>query len=78
MLIQGLFLSLSLPSVPRPDQQEISDLAASVNIQRLNNHPMSLTQEELMSVYRKAFTPPAEPRRRLCLDLWNYYGEGKQ
>ncbi len=78
MLIQGLFLSLSLPSVPRPDQQEISDLAASVNIQRLNNHPMSLTQEELMNVYRKAFTPPAEPRRRLCLDLWNYYGEGKQ
>ena len=78
MLIQGLLLSLSLPSVPTPDRQELSELAASVNTQRLNNHPMALTQEELTDIYGKAFTPPAEPRRQLCLDLWNYYGEGQK
>ena len=57
------------------DEATLDALADSVNTQRLSNHPMPLTRDELKSIYRRAFTRRAGADRQVCIDLWQYYGK---
>ncbi len=72
-LLRGLLIDLEL-EVPKPSPEVLDELAASVNAERLSNHPQTLSQEQLRAVYEEAFTPLSENRRQMCLDLWRYYG----
>jgi len=75
-LLKGILydLEMAIPSVP--DDDLLEELAGSVNIERLNNHPVPLTKEEIKTAYRRAMTPMPENEKQACLDIWRYYGRG--
>lgn len=74
-LLKGLLIDLGM-EVPMPSPEVLDELAASVNAERLSNHPQTLSREQLRAVYEEAFAPLPENRRQMCLDLWRYYGRG--
>ena len=74
-LLAGMLIDLGLEPEVMPDEALLDALADSVNTQRLSNHPMPLTRDELKSVYRRAFTRRAGADRQVCIDLWQYYGQ---
>ena len=61
---------------PVPDEETLEELASSVNVERLNNHPVKMTKEEIKEAYRNAMTPMCESEKEACLDIWRYYGRG--
>ena len=71
----GIMLDLEMPIPENPGEERLEELAASVNAERLGNHPVPLSREDVKAAYRKAFLPLPEAERRLCLDLWRYYGK---
>lgn len=73
-LLRGILYDMKLETPAMPDEETLKTLAASVNPERLGNHPAHLTEAELLSVYRKAFTPLCDAERQACLDIWTYYG----
>ena len=75
-LLKGMMLDLEMPVPPVPDEETLEELAASVNVERLNNHPVPLTKEEIKEAYRRAMTPMRENEKQACLDIWRYYGKG--
>ena len=75
-LLKGMMLDLEMPVPPVPDEETLEELAASVNVERLNNHPVPLTKEEIKEAYRRAMTPLRENEKQACLDIWRYYGKG--
>ena len=75
-LLKGIMLDLEMPVPPVPDDELLDELAASVNAERLNNHPVKLTQEEIRNVYRRSMTPMCDNEKQACLDIWRYYGRG--
>lgn len=42
---------LELPNVPRPTEEELERLVASVNAQRLANYPLTLSPDDIKSIY---------------------------
>lgn len=74
-LLAGMIIDLGLEPETVPDEDTLNALADSVNVERLGNHPMPLTRDQLKSVYRRAFTRRAGADRQVCIDLWKYYGE---
>ena len=62
------------PPAPRDRERELAELTASVNAERLSNHPMTLSPAQIRVVYRRAFTPLGSNERQACLDIWKYYG----
>ncbi len=73
-LLQGILLSLEMPMPPLPDDAALDDLAQSVNLQRMANHPHTFSREEIREIYRKSLTPLCGAERQACLDIWRYYG----
>ena len=73
-LLAGMLIDLGMEPEVMPDEALLDALADSVNTQRLSNHPMPLTRDELKSIYRRAFTRRAGADRQVCMDLWRYYG----
>ncbi len=73
-LLRGILYDLEMVIPPMPDDRTLDDLADSVNIERLNNHPVRMTREEIREVYRKSLTPLCENEKLACLDIWRYYG----
>ena len=73
-LIRGLMLEMELPVPERPDEKMLDILTDSVNPERMGNHPMALSREQIRAVYRRAFTPLSEMERQACIDIWKYYG----
>ncbi len=73
-LLRGILIDLDMQAPPMPSAETLDVLADSVNPERLGNHPMSLTRDQIRVVYRKAFTPLAPNERQACLDIWKYYG----
>ncbi len=73
-LLRGILydLEMEIPSVP--DETVLEKLACSVNTERLNNHPVKMTKEEIKMVYRRAMTPLRDNEKQACLDIWRYYG----
>lgn len=73
-LLLGLLCALGLDNIPMPDDETLDALAASVNVERLGNHPEALTTEQLRQLYVRAFTPLDAQSRQKALDAWNAYG----
>ena len=73
-LLKGILYDLDMEIPPVPDEETLDELAASVNVERLNNHPVSMTKEEIKMAYRRAMTPVCDNEKQACLDIWRYYG----
>lgn len=73
-LIRGMLFSLGLESPVLRDESELDTLVQSVNPDRLNNHPVALSAEQIREVYRKSFTPICTAEKQACTDIWKYYG----
>lgn len=73
-LLKGILYDLEMTIPPVPDEQTLDKLTDSVNVERLNNHPVALTREEIREAYRRSFTPLCENEKLACLDIWRYYG----
>ena len=75
-LVFGNQLSTKALMRGRRIEELLGELAGSVNVERLSNHPVSMTKEEIKAAYRRAMTPPRENEKQACLDIWRYYGRG--
>ena len=73
-LLRGILYDLEMEIPPVPDEETLRDLADSVNIERLNNHPVRMSADEIREAYRRALTPLCENEKQACLDIWRYYG----
>lgn len=74
ILLQGLLLEMGLESRSLPDESVLDALTASVNTQRLGNHPEALTAEQLRAIYVEALTPMDQGMREAAEALWRQYG----
>ena len=75
-LLKGILYDLEMAVPPVPDDGMLKELADSVNTERLNNHPIAMTKEEIRDAYRRAMTPLCGNEKQACLDIWRYYGRG--
>ena len=57
-----------------PDEKTLDELAYCVDVERLNNHPVKLSREEIKEVYRRAMNMPNKNEKQACIDIWRYYG----
>lgn len=73
-LLKGIMFDLEMAIPPVPDEKTMDELVDSVNTERLNNHPVTMTKDEIREVYRKAMTPACKNERQACVDIWRYYG----
>jgi len=73
-LLRGILLELDMPTPEMPDKETIEKLVHSVNMERLSNHPMELTEDDIRRVYRMAFAKVPENEAQACRDIWRYYG----
>ncbi len=72
-LLLGLLAALEMLPDAMPEDAVLDALAASVNPQRLGNHPEALTTQELRAIYVQAFTPLSETERAKLTALWRQY-----
>lgn len=73
-LLRGILFDLEMEIPPMPDAAALDALAAAVNTERLGNHPVAMSREDVRDAYRRSFVPLGENERQACLDIWNYYG----
>ncbi|MDO5435354.1 MAG: phosphonoacetaldehyde reductase [Clostridia bacterium] len=72
-LLLGILYDLDMMPGNVPNEELLDELAASVNTQRLGNHPEQLTKDDLKVIYRRAFLKPSDAERQACTDIWRYY-----
>ena len=74
-LLRGIMydLEMEIPQLPRDDLMR--EIVSSVDTNRLGNHPVPMSAEDVERAYRKAFTPLCAAEKQACLDIWKYYGE---
>lgn len=75
VLLKGLLAVLELDKIPMPDDATLDMLAASVNPERLGNHPEALTMAQLRAIYVQAFTPMTDTERAEAIAAWEQYGK---
>lgn len=75
-LLKGIMMELEMAIPEMPDEKTLEELAASVNTERLNNHPVKMSREDVKRAYRLAMLPMGENEKTVCRDLWKYYGRG--
>ena len=73
VLLRGLLAVTGLLPVAMPDEDTLDALAASVNVQRLGNHPEVLTAPELRQIYVQAFAPVDAAELAAVLEAWRTY-----
>ena len=73
-LLKGILYDLEMETPPMPDDQTLDELTDSVNVERLNNHPVAMNREEIREAYRRSFIPLCENEKLACMDIWKYYG----
>ena len=71
LFLRGLLIDLGMEAPAMQEEAVLDDLAASVNAERLGNHPQRLTQTQLREIYVRAFQPVSEEKRRRCLEVWH-------
>jgi alcohol dehydrogenase class IV len=72
-VLLGMLAALDMLPDLQPDEALLDALTASVNTQRLGNHPEPLMPEELRAIYVQAFTPMSEAERARLTTLWRHY-----
>lgn len=72
-LLLGLLAATDMLPDAMPDDATLDALTASVNVQRLGNHPQKLTPEELRAVYKEAFTPIRTEEKARLAGIWRAY-----
>ncbi len=72
-LLLGLLAATDMLPDVVPDAATLEALTASVNVQRLGNHPQKLTAEDLRDVYVLAFAPVDQEERARLAALWRNY-----
>jgi len=72
-LLRGLLAATEMLPDAMPDAETLDGLAASVNTQRLGNHPESLTTQELRDVYVQAFAPVNQEEQETMASMWRHY-----
>lgn len=72
-LLLGLLAAAEMLPEALPDDDTLNALAASVNVQRLSNHPQPLTEADLRRIYTQALTPMGEEERARLASLWRAY-----
>ena len=75
-LLKGILYDLEMEIPPAPEEKMLDELVAFVNVERLSNHPVAMTKDEIKQAYRRAMTPQQECEKQACLDIWKYYGRG--
>lgn len=75
-LLKGILYDLEMSIPPVPDKKLMDELVSSVNTERLSNHPVAMTKDEIREAYRRSMTPACENEKQACLDIWRYYGRG--
>ncbi len=73
-LLRGIMIDLRMQVPPMPSPTALDELAEAVNTERLGNHPVGMTREDVRDVYRASFVPLRENERQACMDIWRYYG----
>lgn len=73
--LYGMLIDLGMEAPDKPSDEVFEKLVDSVNLERLGNHPVPLTREDLARIYRRAFVKPVGPARQACIDIWQYYGK---
>ena len=73
--LRGILLDLEMEIPTMPDGETLTALADSVNTERLGNHPVEMTKEDVREAYRRAFVPMSELEKQACRDIWKYYCE---
>lgn len=66
----GLLLALGMESIAAPTAQQLDLLTATVNADRLGNHPESLTPAEIRDIYAQALRPVPDEKRAGCEALF--------
>ena len=74
-LLKGILYTLEMDIPENPGEEALNRLADTVNPERLGNHPVPMTRDEIKMIYRRAFTPLSENEKQACMDIWAYYGE---
>ena len=72
-LLRGIMYDLEMEIPPMPDAGTLETLTSSVDPDRLGNHPVDMTTEDILTVYRRAFTPLCAAEKQACTDIWEYY-----
>ena len=73
-LLRGILYDLEMEIPVNPSEEIVNRLADSVDPQRLGNHPVPMSRDNVREAYRKAFTPLCHAEKQACLDIWHYYG----
>ena len=73
-LLKGIMYELEMEIPPMPDDKTLDELTDSVNAERLSNHPVVLTREDIRNAYRRSFTALCANEKLACIDIWRYYG----
>lgn len=73
-LLRGILYDLEMEIPSMPDAETLEALAASVDPDRLGNHPIRMTSADVLETYRRAFIPLCAAEKQACLDIWKYYG----
>ncbi len=71
--LTGMLAAMDMLPDGLPDDATLDALVASVNTQRLGNHPEALTSDDLRAVYIAALRPMDEAERERALALWRKY-----
>lgn len=72
-LVRGLLAAQDMLPDVQPDDALLEALTASVNVQRLGNHPESLSAQDLRAIYAQAFAPLRTGERTRLASLWRSY-----
>ncbi len=74
-LLQGMLCAADMLPDVMSDDATLDTLAASVNTQRLGNHPEPLSTAELRAIYVQALSPVDAAERDRLAALWRKYAE---
>ena len=72
-VLLGLLCAMDMLPDAMPDAATLDALAASVNVERMGNHPQKMTTAELREVYVDAFTPIAAEEQSRLAGSWRAY-----
>ena len=77
-LLRGILYDLEMAVPEMPAEETLNELADSVNPERLGNHPVRMTTDEIREAYRRSMTPMCANEKQACIDIWKYYGRGEE